>query len=111
MIRGGSMMREKVSTIVFSSISELSETDENKIPLDLKENIPLYGENGVLDSLGLVTLIVMIEGEIENKMEEYLIIADEKAMSQQTSPFLTAGTLIEYICRLINKESDVWINQ
>ena len=97
-------MRGKIFKIVFGTIAEFNGTYEQKIPFELGEATPLFGKEGVLDSLGLVSLIVMIEQAIEDELEVSLILADEKAMSQATSPFLMVSLLVDYIDRLVEEE-------
>ncbi|KIL35412.1 acyl carrier protein [Cohnella kolymensis] len=100
-------MREKVSAIVLNAINDFNETYGKQIPLELAEDIPLFGKQGVLDSLGLVSLVVSIEQTLEDELGVSLILADEKAVSQRTSPFRTAGTVIDYICKLMQEETQV----
>jgi acyl carrier protein len=57
----------------------------------------LFGKGGCLDSLGLVSFIVAVETEIEDRFGETLTLADERAMSQRHSPFRTVLSLAEYI--------------
>lgn len=107
----GKRMREKISKTVIAVIEEFNGTYEQKIPIHLGEDAPLFGKDGVLDSLGLVSLIVMIEQALEDELELSLILADEKAMSQKTSPFLQAGLLIDYIYTLVEEEMSVWTDR
>ena len=62
----------------------------------------LFGSGGNLDSLGLVSLLVIIEQNIEEEFDTNITIADEKAMSQKNSPFRTVSALIDYIELLLN---------
>ena len=50
--------------------------------------------------MGLVNLIPQIEQRIEDEIDRFISIADEKAMSMQTSPFKTISSLKEYIANL-----------
>ncbi len=102
-------MRDRILNIVLNTLNDFNETYEKDIPLELGEEIPLYGKKGILDSLGLVSLIVMIEQAIEDELDISLILADEKAMSQKTSPFLTVSSLVNYISLLIKEENKLWI--
>ncbi|WP_342432766.1 acyl carrier protein [Neobacillus sp. FSL H8-0543] len=104
-------MRDKISKIVFTTIEEFNATYEEKIPVELREDTPLYGKDGILDSLGLVSIIVMIEQAIEDELEVSLILADEKAMSQKTSPFLKVGLLVDYIYRVMEEEMSLWTDR
>jgi acyl carrier protein len=63
----------------------------------------LYGPDGALDSLALVRLIVEIEMAVEDKFGTPVTLANERAMSQKRSPFLTVGTLATYIEELLNE--------
>lgn len=64
----------------------------------------LYGKAGVLDSLGLVRLIAELEEEIYEKTNKSITLADEKAMSQKSSPFRSVTSLSEYILNLLQQE-------
>lgn len=97
-------MREKVIATILQQIVELNDQLEKKISIEAGENAGLYGLGGVLDSLGLVTLIVAVEQAIEDELGETISLADEKAMSQKNSPFRTIGTLADYIVKLIQGE-------
>ncbi|MDZ5473308.1 acyl carrier protein [Bacillus sp. 31A1R] len=100
-------MREIIKDLVFRVIEEYRSTYEKDIPTHQGEDTPLFGKEGVLDSLGLVSFIVMIEQAIEDELNVSLILADERAMSQKTSPFLRIGLLIDYINKLIQEEIQV----
>jgi len=57
----------------------------------------LLGGQSSLDSIGLVTLIADLEGDIQKEFGKTVILADEKAMSLTLSPFRKVSTLIDYI--------------
>ena len=57
----------------------------------------LIGTQSPLDSLGLVTLIADLEGDILEATGKSVTLADEKAMSLTLSPFRKVGTLVEYV--------------
>jgi len=61
----------------------------------------LFGREGALDSLGLVELIVEVEQEVNDHFDVDIGIADERAISQEKSPFQTLETMSNYIVRLI----------
>ena len=70
----------------------------------------LFGKGGQLDSLGLVSFIVEVEQKIEEELGVSITLADERAMSQKSSPFLTLQTLSEYVSLLL-KEDDTSAQQ
>lgn len=57
----------------------------------------LIGGQSPLDSIGLVTLIADLEGDIQREFGKVVILADEKAMSRTLSPLRKVSTLVEYI--------------
>ena len=67
----------------------------------------LYGEFGKLDSLGLMSLIVILEEKLQDDLEIDLVLANEKAVSQENSPFRSIQTLTDYIQSLIEQKRDV----
>ena len=56
----------------------------------------LLGGQSALDSIGLVTLIADLEGDIQRVFGKTVTLADERAMSRTLSPFRKVGTLVEY---------------
>ncbi|ASM40710.1 hypothetical protein CSPB12327_05565 [Campylobacter sp. RM12327] len=97
-------MNKKISDIV---IKCLDETVQNYTDLTLKvdENTQIFGENGALDSLGLVALISAIESEISDKFDINITLANEKAMSMKNSPFLNVKSLSKFICEEIDESN------
>lgn len=57
----------------------------------------LIGGKSPLDSIGLVTLIADLEGDIQREFGVAVTLADEKAMSLTVSPFRRVGTLVAYV--------------
>ena len=85
-------------------VQALDDLDDEYGSVELSEpydKISLYGENGSLDSLGLVALTVDLEERILLQLGHTILIVSEKAVSQKVSPFLTVGSLAKYIQQLI----------
>lgn len=81
--------------IVIEMTKEILEAEG--IPHDeLDEGTKLYGEGGIFDSMQIVSLVVAIEQEIEDRYGRAVALADEKALSRSASPYRNVGTLAEY---------------
>lgn len=65
--------------------------------LSATDETHLIGAQSPLDSIGLVTLIADLEGDILAATGKSVTLADEKAMSLTLSPFRKVGTLVEYV--------------
>ena len=88
---------------VIQTIKE--EEDYSQEDVDhLNANSKLLGEHGVLDSHGLVSAIVSIEEKLHDEYNISITIADERAMSQTKSPFISIESLSLYIEKLITEQ-------
>lgn len=61
------------------------------------EDTPIVGPGAVLDSIGVVSLIVDIEQRLEMDHQVSVTLANDRAMSQKNSPFRTAGVLADHV--------------
>lgn len=93
--------KSEILSIIYASIDEINEINELKIMKD--PSTRLFGAGSDLDSLGLVNFIVSVEGNINNKFNTTISIADDRAMSQKNSPFRNIDTLSDYIMTLLNE--------
>ena len=96
-------MQEKVEDIVIETLVELNEELESVLLENPTKNTKLFGGSGALDSLNLVSLITDLEGRISDEFDADIVLADEKAMSQRTSPFRSVETLSNYIVQLLSE--------
>ena len=94
-------MKERLVSIITDVATELNQELKNLIRVELGEDAPLYGREGSLDSLGLVNLVIAVEQAIEDELGVTVTLADEKALSQKSSPFRTIGSLAQYAESLI----------
>ena len=92
----------KILDIIYKAVSEINEQLPKKQRIDKSPESELFGKDGKLDSLGLVNLIVTVEELVEDELEETITLADEKAMSQNNSPFRSIDALAKYISNIIN---------
>ncbi|MGI9192854.1 MAG: hypothetical protein ACR2IL_12100 [Chitinophagaceae bacterium] len=77
---------------------------EQSLDIQANENTPLFGADSVLDSMGLVHVIVDIEARLRDAGSPVSLIS-EQAMSQRNSPFRTVTTLSEFIVAQQNPAS------
>lgn len=96
---------EKLIRAIFDAVDDINGRLPDARKLGHSRDTVLFGESGNLDSLGLVHLIVAVEQRIEDTLGVAISLADEKAMSQRTSPFRTIGTLADYAIRLVEERS------
>jgi len=95
-----------VVALLSECLEELADQSDFQVPKPITESTPLMGKSSGLDSLGLVNLIVDVEGRLLDDFDVEVTLADERAMSQKHSPFRTIGSLAEYICMLDREPHD-----
>jgi acyl carrier protein len=66
--------------------------------IEVNEDTVIVGKDAALDSVGVVSLIVDIEQSLEMNHDVSLTLANDKAMSQRSSPFRTVGVLADHVC-------------
>ena len=99
------MTKQRVEGLIIRSLQELNEVLDGRIIGPVDSETRIFGQKGALDSLGLVTLITDLEEKLEQEFGVFLVLADDRAMSQKKSPFRTVRTLAEYVSLLIKEQS------
>ncbi|RAX51428.1 hypothetical protein CCY99_09105 [Helicobacter sp. 16-1353] len=97
-------MQDKITKIIFESLKNLSDELDNPNLANPTLDTPIYGINGNLDSLALVSFIADLEERFNDELNLSIILADQRAMSLRNSPFRDVQTLLQYIDSLIDKE-------
>jgi acyl carrier protein len=94
-----------LKTILISLKNTVEITTGNVVDLDgFQESTRLIGHEAVLDSMGLVSLLLDIEQSISEQFDVVIIIADERAMSQKRSPFRSVESLTDYVLDLVKEQ-------
>lgn len=97
--------RSDILNIVITSLQEVANFSNDSLhTTDVSEETRLIGQGAVLDSMGLVSLIVDVEQALEQEYGLTLILADERAMSQKRSPFRSVQSLTDYISQLVEEQ-------
>ncbi len=97
-------MQEELTAIIMNTLREISESS-GFIFDEITPDTPLFGKNGILDSIGLVTLIVAVEQAIEDRYQISVALADERAFSQKRSPFRSVAALADYAAQVAGVEA------
>lgn len=97
---------ERIVQVIFSALDKVNQELPKGQQLEKSADTVLYDDSGVLDSLGLVTLIVAIEEGIEEEFEVIVALANEKSFFQKVSPFKTVETLVGYISSLLEESAN-----
>ena len=99
-------MKNQIVKLIVNAFDDIREDYPNAELSNPSEKTPLFGARGFINSLGLVNLIVGIEERISEEFGRDIVLADERAMSQKVSPFLSIGSLARYVEKLLEEPSD-----
>jgi acyl carrier protein len=91
--------RQQVIDAVFAAVDAVNAQRRDKPPLAKDLSTVLYGSGSDVDSLGLIELVVAVEEQVE-QLGLAVTLVDERALSQEVSPFSTMGTLVDYVVQL-----------
>ena len=95
------MTKEQITQSIYDAIDQVNEDLPTTKQLEKTLETALFGKYSSLDSLDLVDLILTIEQSLEDTFRVSLTLADEKALSEKSSPFRTVNTLSDYIYKLL----------
>jgi acyl carrier protein len=90
-------------SVVIRAIRTVFEQNGDPVPQNLSSDTVLVGPDAVIDSLGVVSLIVEVEQIVEAEHGTSIILANDKAMSAKNSPFRTVGVLSEHVIATIEE--------
>lgn len=93
--------RQEILRLIFATMDEINETLPPDRQLEKSSGTHLLGRNGKLDSLGLVSFIILLEQRIAEEVGIGITLADERAISRVNSPFRTVENLTDYIMELL----------
>lgn len=96
-------MQEKIQNIIIQALKNLAQELESPELENANLQTKIYGSEGNLDSLALVSFITDIEEMVDSEFNVNITLADEKAMSSRNSPFKNVETLAQYIQNLLEE--------
>lgn len=98
---------DKIVSAVYRAVDELNKQLPRGVHVEKSLDSALYGKNGRLESIDVVTLIMEVEDHIRDEFGTSITIADDRAMSQENSPFVTIRTLTDYVAELLTENGAV----
>jgi acyl carrier protein len=98
------MERSQLVDLIIATVQDFALSNPELEVSNMDEDTRLFGSRGLLDSLGLVSVVLDVEQQINDQLNTSISIADERAMSQSRSPFRSVGSLADYIAMLLQEQ-------
>ncbi len=98
-------MKAEIVELILESLREQSAVSAHPELAAPTPETRLLGEKAVLDSIGLVSLIVDLEEKVAARFGKEIVLADERAMSLRYSPFRRVESLADYVVEKLEAAS------
>jgi acyl carrier protein len=96
MLGGAPAQALQVVDLIVETILLVKDETGLTVPPRLQADTALFGIEGFLDSMALVSLVIALEQGIEEKFGVSVKLADAHALVQEHSPYSTIHALAEY---------------
>jgi acyl carrier protein len=97
--------KNDIHAIILKALNDVNEERNPDERVTVTLDVSLYGSDAVLDSLSLVSFIVDVESAISEKLGFEISLSDDRAMSQNISPYSNVHSLTAYIQELVLSKS------
>lgn len=91
----------QITGSLLRAVEELNRERPADKRISLSPDTVLFGKKGSLDSLGLVSLVLRAEQNIQEDFGCAITLADDRALSEEKSPFLTINSMASYVAKLL----------
>lgn len=94
-----------VQGIIYRALQNLNAELPPNAQVAINKETLLLGENSLLDSLSLVSVIIDVETAVQDELARTVSLTDDRAMSHQPSPYVDVRALLTYILLLLSEQS------
>jgi acyl carrier protein len=96
------LSKENILHIIFGAVDEVNQALAEEKRLEKSPSTLLAGDNGRLDSLGMIHFIVEVEGRVQKDFNWALDLIE--ALDSPEQPMSSIGRLVEYIEMQVSEE-------
>lgn len=89
--------KDEILAIIYTAMDSLNDELPEDAKIPLAPDTRLFGADATIDSLSLVSVIVDVETEASDQLGFPVVLTDDRAISQEVSPFTSPGALADYI--------------
>ncbi len=89
--------RDTVVQAILAAMEEFNEGQPDGERVVVSSEAELFGNSTGLTSMGLVNVITLVEEQLSDRLDEEVILADDRAFAQELNPFRSVQSLADYI--------------
>lgn len=90
------MNRDSILALVLETVRAYRLALAAKEGMAIEADTSLFGSDGVLDSIGLVSVVIELEQKLSDASGQDVSLMNDRAMSRSHNPFRTPGALADY---------------
>lgn len=94
------LTQESILAMIYQALNNLNMERDPAEQVPVGIDTALFGGDALLDSLALVSIISDVEMDVSDAVGEAICLTDDRALSQEVSPFTDVRTLCGYILQL-----------
>ena len=95
------MNRDEVLAAIYRAVDEVNTLAAPDRQLPKSEDTLLLGKGSLLDSMGVVNLIVEVEGQVASTTGASVSLTDPELLEKEDNPLESIGKLADYIVQEI----------
>jgi acyl carrier protein len=100
-------VNERIVQCVYAAIDEENlQRDGDSPPMEKALATPIHGTASALDSLGLINFVLAVEENVTRSFGVPIVLGDDRALSQELSPFRSVEALAGYIEDLLEERKE-----
>jgi acyl carrier protein len=88
---------EQITRAVLACVEDVNTQMPDGAKLRVDVDCPVLGPGSVLDSLGLLNLLVAVEERLSAELGLNVDLLDEDLLADRNGPLRTVGTLIDHV--------------
>ena len=73
--------KTELENLIYESVSEVNQMLPQELHLERDLNSILVGEGGVYDSLSIVNFLISLEGKLDDRLNDDVILINEETLS------------------------------
>jgi acyl carrier protein len=82
--------------LVYEAIDQVNAGLQDEPPITKSDDAMLLSEEGKIDSLTFVNLVIALEGVIQQETGKTIVLVDDSAFDGEENHFETVGSLVSY---------------
>lgn len=91
------MLEQEILESIYEAIRTVNPLLSARSKLECDPGTCLFGPSSALDSMQLVNLLIEAETAVSERLGQTITLTDERALSQNRSPFESVRSLQQYI--------------